>query len=301
MKFRKIIILSLLLLISSAATIFAQDIEKSKKTELINNKTYFIHTVRTSQTLYAIAKAYTVDLSEIRLANPEIKTDIQPGVILKIPQVKNPELVANLNHVVEKGETLYKIANNYGLKVPDVVAANAGLTENLKPGQNILIPLPVVKKPVEPVPTSLHIVQKGETLFSIATQYATTVAELINLNTGLTSNLQLGQQLKVPVVKNTEPKPKKDSVVVFECGKTGKQDSYNIAVMIPFYLDISYNIDTGDVKTPASSYKSLTFIQFYEGVKMALDSLERNGFSAKVYIYDVAEDTSSIASILRKP
>ncbi len=301
MKLHKIIFLWLILIMGSGGAISAQEIEISKKTEVIGNITYYIHLVKPGQTIYDIAKAYSVDLSQIYAANPEIKNSIQAGTILQVPQIKNPEKITTIRHLVEKGETLYKIATNYNLKVPEIVAVNPGLSESIKPHQQIIIPLSGKKlSETLSAATNIHVVQKGETLFSMATQYAINVAELKKLNPGLTENLQLGQQLKVPLMKNAEPKPKKDSVVTFECGKTGKQDSYNIAVMIPFYLDHSYNIDTGDLKTPTSSYKSLTFIQFYEGILMAVDSLEKSGISARVYIYDVAEDTSNIDMILKK-
>jgi LysM repeat protein/ABC-type branched-subunit amino acid transport system substrate-binding protein len=299
MKLHRSFIILFILLVCSIGIISAQEIEKSTKTELIGGKNYYIHTVKPGQTIYGIAKAYSVDLGQIYAANPEIKSILQVGTVLKVPQVKKPEAISGINHVVEKSETLYKIATNYNLKVAEVIAANPGLTESIKPGQQIIIPLPV-KKQAEPLATSLHIVQKGETLFSIASQYSTTVAELKRLNPAITENLQLGLQLKVPVILHPESKLKKDSLIIYECGKTGKQDSYNIAVMIPLYLDNLYNIDTGDLKTPTSSYKSLTFIQFYEGILMALDSLEKTGIAARVFVYDVAEDTSRTMEMLKK-
>ncbi len=308
MKLHRIIILSFVLLLCSSSFISAQEIEKSKKTELIGQKTYYIHTVRQGQSIYGIAKAYSVGLNEIYAVNPELKNNVQIGVIIKVPQIKYADTISGINHTVEKGETLYKIATNYYLKVPEVLAANPGLTEAIKPGQVIIIPLQV-KKPTEPfVETSIHIVQKGETLFNIAAKYETTVAELKKLNPSLSDILSLGQQIKIPfqknlgdAVKKVELQPKKDSVIVFECGKTGKQDSYNIAVMIPLYLGHSFEIDTGDLKTPANTYKSFTFLQFYEGIRMALDSLEGLGFSAKVYVYDVTEDTTPTDALLKKP
>jgi LysM repeat protein len=300
MKLHKIVIVAIALFVGSVGFLSAQEIEKSTKTELIGQKYYYIHTVKQGQTIYGIAKAYSVDIKEIYAANPQIKNDIQSGIILKVPQVKNPESVSTLNHTVEKGETLYKIANEYNLKVVDITAINPGLTESIKPGQQIIIPLPR-KKLQEALGGDIHSVQKGETLFSIATQYSTTVEELKKINAGLTENLKLGQQIRVPKAKVAEKSVKKDSVITFECGKTGKQDSYNIAVMIPFYLEQAYTVDTGDLKTPASSYRSLTFIQFYEGIRLALDTLESMGISAKVYVYDVGEDTGKMETTLNRP
>ena len=94
MKFHKIIFVAIALFVGSVGFLSAQEIEKSAKTELIGQKYYYIHTVKPGQTIYGIAKAYSVDIKEIYAANPEVKNNIQPGIILKVPQVKNPESVS---------------------------------------------------------------------------------------------------------------------------------------------------------------------------------------------------------------
>jgi LysM repeat protein len=79
MKLHRFIIISVILLVCSGGLISAQEIEKSSKTELIGGKNYYIHTVKQNQTIYGIAKAYSVDLSHIYTANAEIKNILQVG------------------------------------------------------------------------------------------------------------------------------------------------------------------------------------------------------------------------------
>ncbi|MDB5282317.1 MAG: LysM peptidoglycan-binding protein [Bacteroidota bacterium] len=43
-------------------------------------------------------------------------------------------------HVVKKGETLYSISKNYGVKPGDLVKANPHISKNLKVGQQVVIP-----------------------------------------------------------------------------------------------------------------------------------------------------------------
>ena len=300
MKNYRIIFIFIFFLFFDLAFISAQEIEKSSKTEFIGQKYYYIHTLKQGQTIYSIAKVYAVDLDQIYEANPELKNSVQAGVVVKVPIIKNPESISFINHTVEKGETLYKIASNYSLKTTDINAINQGLTDYIKPGQHIKIPL-LVKKVPENLSTTIHIVQKGETLYGIANQYGTNVAELKKMNPALTDNLQLGQQLKVPKVNIIETIEKKENTITFECGITDKQETYNIAVMIPFYLDHSYEIDTGEFNILSDAYRSFTFIQFYEGVQLALDSIKKTGYSSIVHVYDVADDTSIIESLLKKP
>ncbi|MEI6123656.1 MAG: LysM peptidoglycan-binding domain-containing protein [Bacteroidota bacterium] len=302
MKILKKIIPIAVFILGMAAHINAQNVEISSRTEFIGNKTYYLHTVMQGQTIYGIAKAYSVDIRQIYSANPESVKGIQTGVILKIIKINDSDEIKYINHFVEKGETLYKIATNYYVKVDDLYKVNTGLTDKIAPGQLLKIPLAEKIKTVQkPVGISIHIVQKNETLYSIAKQYSITVDELKKLNSGLTDALQLGQQLKVPLLDLVQKHVIKDTIIPFECGKTDLLSTYNIGIMIPFYLDHSSSIDTGNVDIPTTSYKSLSFIQFYEGIRMALDSLEKAGLSLKVYFYDVAEDTNATFDLLKKP
>lgn len=125
-------------------------------------------------------------------------------------------------HYVQRGETLFSIANRYGITVDELRRLNNMLpSETLKSGTTLSVPgnalpgndLPGATAPgsavtgtrTEPAasgtPTantvSTHTVQRGETLFSISNRYGVTVDELRNLN-GLSGNaIQVGQKLRV--------------------------------------------------------------------------------------------------------
>lgn len=297
MKINKCL-LAFFVFLFSATVINAQEIEKSSKTQVIGNIKYYLHTVKQGHSIYLIAKAYSVEVQKIYGSNPEIKQQIVPGIVLKVPFIEKPENIKYIIHTVDKGETLFKIASLYNIKVADLTQTNEGLTENLKIGQQVKIPLGHVKTAA--VSTSMHIVQKGETLFSIAAKYSTTVNELKNLNKGITENLQPGQMLKVPLTAIKDEKiTTKDSVIVFDCGKPGLLPEYKIALLIPFYLEHASGIDTSADENPVSSYRSLRFIQFLEGVLLAIDSLEKTGFKAKVYVYDVSEDAENANQVIK--
>ncbi|HOT50449.1 MAG TPA: LysM peptidoglycan-binding domain-containing protein [Candidatus Hydrogenedentes bacterium] len=92
-------------------------------------------------------------------------------------------------HVVEKGETLEKIARRYGVKAKDLAAWNNLDGNVIKTGQKLVIykgeptslPPPVVDAaPAEE--TIEHLVLPGQTLQKIAVQYGTTVKKLLELN-----------------------------------------------------------------------------------------------------------------------
>lgn len=96
--------------------------------------------------------------------------------------------VGNDYYVVKKGDTLYKIASNYGITVDALKNAN-NLTNNLiNIGQILKIPNKKRK----------YTVKKGDTLYRIALSYGITVDALKKVN-NLTSNLlSIGQVLYIP-------------------------------------------------------------------------------------------------------
>ena len=127
-------------------------------------------------------------------------------------------------HTVKKGETLYKIAKMYKMTVPQLTALNPEV-KVLSPGINIH----VVRKSVKPasspnaitVPTQnldVQVFEKGETLYSIAKKYNTSVDILRKINNFGDANLSLGQSIQVPVVnplkgvKTPAPAPVKPKV-----------------------------------------------------------------------------------------
>lgn len=106
-------------------------------------------------------------------------------------------------HKVEAGNTLWGLQQLYGVQADKIMAANPVLSDGLKTGQSILIPIPgeTVSQPVAtPVTeTKKYKVKKGETLYGLSRKFNTTVDELIQLNPVLSeSSLQKGQTIMVP-------------------------------------------------------------------------------------------------------
>ena len=108
--------------------------------------------------------------------------------------LKKPGDAAFTVHVVQRGENLFRIALAYDLFAEDIAAAN-GITDSdsIAVGQRLIIPLAI-----EPQQRVVHFVSSGETLASIASDYGTTVAALMSLNSLTSSNLiYVGQELTI--------------------------------------------------------------------------------------------------------
>ncbi len=99
-------------------------------------------------------------------------------------------------HVVQRGENLFRIAMRYGVTVEAIAQAN-GITDprRIYVGQRLIIPGADTSSPGVPV---THVVQPGETLFTIAQLYGTTPGRLAELNHIVNpDSLYVGQVLTV--------------------------------------------------------------------------------------------------------
>lgn len=125
-------------------------------------------------------------------------------------------------HVVRPGETLYSIARAYGVSVYSLAQANYLVNPHLiYAGQRLVVPggYGYAPPPYAPHPSSqVYVVRPGDTLFSIAMRFGTSV-EAIALANNITNPglIFAGQRLRIPgapviVVKKPTPAPLRPAV-----------------------------------------------------------------------------------------
>ncbi len=98
-----------------------------------------IYTVKKGDTLYSIAKKYGTTVSVLARYNGITDPDVlSVNTVLRIPVENDPE--DEKQYIVQSGDTLYKIAREYGVSVTDLINLNR-LTcpDKLYPGQVIKI------------------------------------------------------------------------------------------------------------------------------------------------------------------
>lgn len=95
-------------------------------------------------------------------------------------------------YIVKKGDSLYKIANMYETTIEEIIKLNNLSNTSLSIGQVLEIPL---AKGV--LSTNYYIVQKGDTLYSIAKQNNINVEEIIKLNNLENNIISIGQKIKI--------------------------------------------------------------------------------------------------------
>ena len=170
-----------------------------------NTATY---TVKAGDTLYKIANQYNITVQELIELNNLSSNILSIGQQLKVPvEGTNNQPDSNyITYTVVKGDNLYNIANKYGVTVETIKQAN-NLTSNLLSIGQIL------KIPAQNIETGYkeYEVKAGDSLYSIARSYNTTVEAIVNANNLTTTILSVGQILKIPTEKEeTTPGPVKE-------------------------------------------------------------------------------------------
>lgn len=209
-----------------------------------NPNNLFMYTVQKGDSLWSIAKKYNTTVDAIINLNYLKSTNLSIGQVLRIPEMYTPEsemiMPEYINYTIKNGDTLYAISAKYDVPVSTLMKDN-GITNNiLTPGKTLRIRVMESTQGIEEClgpdytpPTSVsatvYTVQKGDSLYSIANKFNTSVSAITNLNQLSTNNLTIGQQLKIP---NTSTSSDNQTYIV----KSG-DNLYSIALKFKTTVD----------------------------------------------------------------
>lgn len=288
----------------------AQDVKDTTVVE-VKGKKYYRYVVAKGNTIYSVSRLYGVHHETIKAANPWASDGLNIGDTLLVPALDKDinaikqqiETDGNvIVHEVEKGQTLYAISRMYNLKVKDLVNENPELSDGVKVGQLIRIPIHKIKKEVEVeelmLPDDKHLVHEvapQETLYSLSKQYGVSMDSIKAANSGLPEGLKVDTKIWIP---------RKQVVVVDTTAVEPElKEEYNVALFLPFYLDLNDTLKSKLKVTDKDRIlkRSVAALEFYQGVRMAFDSLEQQGFKANLYVYDTAKDTAKVREYLNQP
>lgn len=150
------------------------------------------YTVQRGDSLYSIAKLYNTTVDAIKQFNGLTSDLLSIGMVLKIPGLDGSS-PGYVNYTVKKGDSLYSIAKSFDTTVSEIMNLNDLSSTVLSIGQVLRIPTLEMNQSY-----GVYMVQKGDTLYSIANQYGITVSELKTLNHLTSDQLSVGMMLKVP-------------------------------------------------------------------------------------------------------
>ena len=246
---------------------------------------YIIHRVEQGQTLFSLSQLYQVNADEIVALNPGADEVLRVGDNLRVPRKGfapqkegfPPEDERFHYHRVVKGDTLYSLSKRYNVSIRDIRRANRKLIWGLKAGEFIIIPkIPgFFDEEVDELPDYL-----ADTL-----------------------------QIEKPAYDSLEfydlaPDPE---CLEFNYATHGR--IYNVALFLPLFLDRNFLSESGtddQTDTQRSTFGSgteifpgtLPYLEFYEGARIAIDSLKKSGLSVNLYVWDSDRNTSKIREIL---
>jgi len=167
-----------------------------------------VHIVQPGETLFSIARQYNTTVWAIMAANGLRSSTIYAFTALYIPTAMQPGPII---HIVMPGETLYTIANHYGTTVPLIMLANGLRDYTIHVYQRLVIPpegwtggwtgwpnVPPGGPGGPGAPWNTHVVQPGDTLYSIARRYGVTVGQIMTANGLTSSTIRVGAVLRIP-------------------------------------------------------------------------------------------------------
>ncbi|NRD22541.1 LysM peptidoglycan-binding domain-containing protein [Winogradskyella litoriviva] len=197
--------------ISSETTHTADDSNKHNHSyngdvSYVSDSDFYI--VKEGETLLDVSKKYNVSLTELKKANNLETTLINKGQRLRVnnfdavthsvSNTSNTYSETNYSeyYIVERGNTLFSLANQFNLSVSELKRINNLSSNVITIGQKLRI-VESDTSSFEENNLSVYIVKDGDNLYRIALNNGTTVEEIKRLN-GLTSNLiTVGQKLQL--------------------------------------------------------------------------------------------------------
>lgn len=149
--------------------------------------------VQKGDSLYKIAGKYNTTVEELKKLNNLSSNLLSIGQKLNIPSIKVDN--SEETYIVQKGDSLYSISNKFNTTVDSIKKLNNLSSNLLSIGQIIKIPTSTSA----PTSSNVYIVQKGDSLYSIANKYNTTVDNIKKLNNLNSNLLSINQKLEIPV------------------------------------------------------------------------------------------------------
>ena len=266
------------------------------------------HQVARKETLYSISQKYDCSVSDILKLNPMVKDRkrLRKGTILKIPISAVPENDQKKNEVIlpeikktDKDKLFESDNSNYGK----------------------------------------YLLKIGETLYSISKKFFVTVNELKNANPGIKMNdmvpgemikvpkNNLNKNLFIPVYENSQISFNNNRKLIHGYNPDAAHKVYRVALMIPLFLsennklnsEVKVDSVTENILVPDDSLVSVipsdsvvikkkfrfysgskSFLNFYEGVLLAVDSLKNAGMKVELYTFDTEQKKEVVDSLLKQ-
>jgi len=172
------------------------------------------HYVSQGETLWGIARNYGISYSDLRAWNPSLnpdKIDVNDQIRVTPPADNgqanqstpdpNANAQANGYHIIQLNESVYVLADQYGLKKTDLLAWN-----NITDEKHIRVGDTLWLKDRQAAPVGYHIAKANENVYNIVAKYKLDKAAFLRWNRlpGNTIDLEAGKQYIIDASKAPE-------------------------------------------------------------------------------------------------
>lgn len=194
-------------------TIQTVDITPEEQEEPIG---FTSHRVRKKETLYGIAKRYSITENDIKKYNPQLySTQLKKKMKLRIPKYRKLRTEENTineadfeTYTVAPKETRWSVAHKYGITIDSMLVLNPDLSkisDYLREGQELILPK-IAGSSVEEQEIQLYVsytVPAKMTLYSLGKEYNIKPEDIVRLNPEIIANngLKEGMVIRVPEKK----------------------------------------------------------------------------------------------------
>lgn len=286
-------------------------------------KKYNKHRVRRKETLYSLSKKYAITELDIKEANKELYSNpLRKGDRIKIPvfeelitaakEVETKESLPVLSklpngtYLVQPSEGMYRIALKYGIKTDSLQRLNPNV-KDLKPGMilnvpkkiNTVKPNDLVSAPIDNNQFIEYIVPEKMGMYSLKKIARMSEDSMLSMNPELKNGLKKGMTILIPNPNYGEliAVKTKISVTANLVDSLRNFKRQRLAIMLPFSLQKidEINIDKDNLKSDKTMRIAL---DFYSGLKIAIDSANTMGIPVDYDIFDTQKSLQTTKSIL---
>jgi LysM repeat protein/ABC-type branched-subunit amino acid transport system substrate-binding protein len=299
---------------------------------VVEGKVYYMHQVQKGQTLYSIARAYSVTVDMLSRENAIADNGIKDGQVIRIP-------AAAVAQGQEAARSAQSKAQQQGGQPGGQVngQSQAAATAAAAAGRAAQ---PATSPANQDERYIYHRVRRGETLGTIAGEYGISVRDLKRANRGLlfphegdylliprnkisdTQKERRGQQpvIEIPVdtvAQDTIAAEEEKEIFTLPGMRTEidrLQGSVRVAVLLPFFIrenSTRFQADSVLSETDGNrNYReqgrssgaiydgSLPFLEAYEGILIAVDSLRSLGLTVELDVFDTGADTTGLNRLI---
>ncbi len=295
---------------------------KSQTVVYINGTKYYVHTLQGGESISSLAELYRVSERSIESNNPNF-ISLKVGENVKVPYVATSNVVEPISglrklfsfnrHKVAAGETLYAISRKYAISIDVILEDNPNIDPaHLSVGETVLIRKSMKGKSDETQNQqelkdytadlnliahqedySFHVVEKGETIYSLARQAKMSEKEFVELN-NLSDGLKAGSIVKMQrsegeidevVSEPTEQEPTEQITHSSEFEALAQNQTLKIALMLPLSTAERVNRQ---------------FAEFYNGFVLGLEEIkEKYGRNIELNLFNTERNLATVDSIVK--